>query len=270
VSLPPTCRIDACSTPPRACIGGNPKALRVSSPCRCQTDLLICSKGSDNYANFEMLLEQGLQESITSLLADGNVETLRALPVRVTFSADMMCLNSVVGLATSAAKHPCVWCCVEKTKLSADVGSTPRTLTQMLADGHNPAPGMVYPWTCACCKTTFPNAAALLSETLSSEAALTKHHQTHNSQRHHQPPLMLDIPMDQRLGDILHFRLRLVQQLFAALVLSALSDATESVMEYLSNTMRFQIKSKLMATAKRGRPPLYTSMVWHLVIENGD
>jgi hypothetical protein len=183
--------------------------------CRCQTDLLICSKGSDNYVNFEMLLGQGLQEAITSLLADGNVETLRALPVRVTFSADMMCLNSVVGLATSAAKFPCVWCCVEKTKLHADVASTPRTVTQMLADGHNPAPGMVYPWTCACCKQTFLNAAALLSETLATEAAVTRHHQTHNSQRHHQPPLMLDIPMDQRLGDILHFRLRLVQQLFA-------------------------------------------------------
>jgi hypothetical protein len=125
----------------------------------------------------------------------------------------------------------------------------------MLADRHNPAPGMVYPWTCACCKKTFLNAAALRTETLATEAALTRHHQTHNSQRHHQPPLMLDIPMDQRLGDILHFRLRLVQQLFAALVLSALSDATESVMEYLSNTMRFHIKSKLMATAKRGRPP---------------
>ena len=121
-----------------------------------------------------------------------------------------------LGHQGASCYFPCIYCQVRMNQLAEYESSEPRTLRTISEHSHRSHTDMKFPYTCACCNKVYATPAALnTSHTDANDNQLRIFKQTHKSMKPHVAPLFSWIAPKDRIIDLLHLLLRVVEALWA-------------------------------------------------------
>eukprot|EP00242_Pyramimonas_sp_CCMP2087_P006057 CAMPEP_0198196808 /NCGR_PEP_ID=MMETSP1445-20131203/247_1 /TAXON_ID=36898 /ORGANISM="Pyramimonas sp., Strain CCMP2087" /LENGTH=244 /DNA_ID=CAMNT_0043865801 /DNA_START=34 /DNA_END=768 /DNA_ORIENTATION=- len=223
------------------------------------THATLVYEGKENYEVFEKKLERMISECEEIKDHGLKYDDGSGKYVTVIFVGGgyYKILCESLGHQGAFCYFPCIYCQVRMNQLAEYESSEPRTLRTISEHSHRSHTDMKFPYTCACCNKVYATPAALnTSHTDANDNQLRIFKQTHKSMKPHVAPLFSWIAPKDRIIDLLHLLLRVVEALWAKTLLVHVTSKEHMLMV---NIALHELSGCFIKVSKASRGPYVTS-----------